>query len=276
MSVPFGGSQPAAPLPPSPDAPSSGQNMGFILSLATAGLGLIVYACSFSDDAFSAGITTSVVLPLLLGGGLLAGAVALPKKPNTLLPATLLNALGVLILLLLVIKNEDDTSAIVVVILIVGLLELAACTVALLMDHGMIKIRPRMPGYGGQPQTGGWTAPPGAYPQPGYGAVPEGYGAAPGGYGQPGQYGSQQPGQYPQQYGSAPASGAQPPYGQAGQSGHSAQPGQSGHSGGQHAHGRGQSEANPTMQFSHSPYGQQPYGSGSQSGTPTGGFGSTI
>jgi hypothetical protein len=266
MSVPYGGSQPAVPQPHSPGDARGRQNLGFILALVAAGLGLVVYACSFSDDAFDAGVL-GLVLPLLLGGGLLAGANALPKRPNTLLPATLLVALGFLILLLLVVKNEGDTSAIVVVILIAALLELAAVAAALLMDHGLVRMAPRTRSYGAP--AGGWSPQSGGFPQQ------QGYGAP--GYGQ-------QPGQYGQQYGGAPAgggqvggqAGGQPQYGQGGPAGggqhggqhsrqHAAQPGQPG----------GSQSDRPSPQFGQQPYGQQPYGGGGQPGTPPGGFSGT-
>jgi Family of unknown function (DUF5336) len=240
MSVPFGGSQPAVPQSSSSSAPTAGSNIEYILALIAAGLALVIYAMSFSSDAFDAGITTSLVLPLLLGGGLLAGANALPTRPKTLLPATLLTAIGVLLLLAFVIKNED-ANAIVVVIMIAGLLELAASAVALLVDQGVIKMTPRAPSYGAP--AGAWPPQSGGFSQHGYGMA-QGYGQQPAGQQPAGQYGGQQYGG--QQYGAAPP-GGQPPYGQPGQ------PGQTGQPGGQ------QPESRPTSQFGQQPYGQAPY-----------------
>jgi hypothetical protein len=266
MSVPFGGSQPAVPQPHSPDNPDDRQNMGFILALVAAGLGLVIYLCSFSDDAVP--VVVGLVLPLLLGGGLLAGASALPKRPNTLLPATLLTALGALLLLLLAVKNGSDTSAIIVVILIAALLELAASAAALLMDHGVIKLAPRAPSY--RAPAGGWSPQSpqsGGFPQQGYGGAAPGYGQQPGQYGgQPGQYGGTPTGGQPQ-YGQGGHSG--PPSGHGGSGGHSGQPGSPG---GQ------QPESRPGSPFGQQPYGQQPYGGGGgqgQPGTPPSGFGGT-
>lgn len=248
MSVPFGGSQPAVPQQPSsPSEPTAGPNFGYILTLAAAALGLVIYAMSFSDDAFESGITGGLILPLLLGGGLLAGANAMPSRPRTLLPATLLTAVGVLVLLAIVVKGAD--AGIVVVILIVGLLQLAATLVAWLMEQGMIKMRPRTPSYAAP--AGGWGpgGQAGGYPQ-------QGYGAAPG-------YGQQPAGQYGGQYGAAPSGGApsggQPQYGQHGRG-----------QGGQHGQA-GQPEARP--QYGQQPYGQGPYGGQQgQPGTPPSGF----
>lgn len=244
MSVPFGGSQPAVPQPSTPGEPGAGPDLGFILGLVATGLGLVIYACSFSDDAL--GLVTGLVLPFFLAGGLLAGAGLLPKAPKTLLPATVLVALGVLVLLLAVIKNEGDTSAIIVVILIAGLLQLGACGVALLMENGLIKMTPKAPAYG---QPGGWNPQSGSFPQQGYGAQ--------GGqqYGQQPQFGQQPPQQQPQQYGGAPG---QQPYG-GGQTPPGGQPQQ------------GQGEARPP-QFGQQPYGQPPYGGGQQQGGQPGGF----
>ena len=250
MSVPFGGSQPAVPQPSTPGEQGAGPDLGFILGLVAAGLGLVIYACSFSDDAI--GIANGLVLPFFLAGGLLAGAGILPKAPKTLLPATVLVALGVLILLLAVVKSEADTSAIIVVILIAGLLQLGACAVALLMDNGLIKMTPKAPAYG---QPGGWNPQSGSFPQQGYGT--------PGGqqqYGQQPQFGQQS-----QQYGGAPAGGQQPYGGQ--------QPG-----GQQPSPQQGQGEARPP-QFGQQPYGQPPYGGQpgqpgqQQPGQQPGGFG---
>lgn len=260
MSVPFGGSQPAVPQPHSPDNADAGPNLGFILALVAAGLSLVIYLLSFSDDVFATVALGGLALPLplLLGGGLLAGANALPKRPNTLLPATLLAALGALLMLLIVVK-DSDAGGMSVVILIAGLLELAACAVALLMDHGVIKIAPKPRGYAAP--AGGWSPQSGTFPQQGYGATP-GYGQQ-----QAGQYGGQ-----PGQYGGAPAGGSQPQYGQGGGSGghgggHSGQPGQSG--------GPQQPDPRPGGSYGQQPYGQQPYGGGGQGqpGTPPGGFG---
>ncbi|HEY3260509.1 MAG TPA: DUF5336 domain-containing protein [Pseudonocardiaceae bacterium] len=266
MSVPFGGAQPAVP-PHHTSGGARSQGLASTLALVAAVLGLVIYACSFSDDAFAAGVP-ALVLPLLLGGGLLAGASALPSRPNTLLPATLLAALGTLVLLLIVVKNSSDIGTIVVVILIAGVLELAACTIALLLDHGMIKLVPRAapPAYAA---PGGWSPPSGPFPQPGYGPGPgggPGPAVGPGGpgpgYGQPGQYG---------QYGAAPAGGGQPQYGQGGPGG----PG--GHHGGQAGQGGQSGQSGPQLeprtgpQYGQQPYGQQPYpGSQGQPGNPPG------
>lgn len=238
MSVPFGGPQPAVPQPSTPGVPGAGPDLGFILGLVAAGLGLVIYACSFSDDAF--GVASGLILPFFLGAGLLAGSVALPKAPKMLLPATLFSALGTLILLLAVVKN-DDTSAIIVVILIAGLIQLGACAVALLMDNGLIKMQPKAPAYG---QPGGWNPQSGSFPQQGYGG------------GQP-QFGGQQPqqfGQQPPQFGGQPGQGAQ-----GGQPGQQSQPGQQ--FGGQPPAGGPQGSGDPRPpQFGQQPYGQAPYG----------------
>lgn len=240
MSVPFGGSQPAVPQPSSPGVRGAGPDLGYILCLVAAGLGLVIYACSFSDDAL--GVASGLILPLFLTAGLLAGAVALPKAPNMLLVAAVLSAVGVLVLLLGIVKN-DDTNAIVVVIMIAGLLQLAGIAVALLADQGMIKMAPKAPAYS---QPGGWNPQSGSFQQQGYGQ-------------QPGQFSQQPPQQYgqpPQQYGAQPG---QQPFGQPPTGGQPSQPGPQ------------QGEGRPP-QFGQQPYGQAPYGGGQQGGNPQGGF----
>jgi len=170
MSVPYGTPQPAA----SHSAPG-GLNLGVTLGLAAAGLALVSYACSFSEEAdFS---LLPIVLPLLIGGGLLAGANALPKAPKTLLVAALLTTTGALLLLLDVIRTDGDTNTIVIIILIASLLQTAACVVGVLVEAGIVKLRPK-PAYGGP----AWGPQSGSLPQQG-------------------PYGQQQP--YGQQYGGA-------------------------------------------------------------------------
>jgi Family of unknown function (DUF5336) len=234
MSVPYGTPQPAVS-----NSAAGGLNLAVTLGLAAAALALVSYACSFSDDADSALLV--IALPLLIGSGLLAGANALPRAPKTMLVAAVLSATGALLLLLDVIKTEGDTSAIVIIILISSLLQTAACVVGVLLEAGVVKLRPK-PAYGGP----AWGPQSGAFPQ---------------------QYG-QQP--YGQQYGSAPQAPQQTQqYGQHAQQGGPTQqvgPGQyGGQPGGQHS-------AQPP--FGQQPYGQGQYGQSGQPhpGTPPGGF----
>lgn len=269
MSVPYGGSQPAVHQPAG--GPTTGPNLGFLLAVVAAGLGLVIYACSFADDA--SGIANTLLLPLFLAGGLLAGATALPRAPrHLLLVATVLTALGALMLLQAVIKAESDTPAIVFVILIAGLLQAAACAVALLFDAGIVKMTPK-PAYAAAPPWGGPQS--GQFPQ-------QGYGAAPGQYGGAQQYGGQQYGGA--QYGAMPGGQGQPAGGPGGPGpGSPGSPGGPGGPGGGGPGGAGGpgggSQGGPggsgdqrsQPQFGQQPYGQQPYGG--QPGTPPGGFG---
>ena len=241
MSVPYGTSQPAVAHPQ-----AGGLNLSMMLSLAAVGLALVSYACSFSDDA-TVGMVNSFVLHLLIAGGLLAGARALPTAPRTLLPAAVLTATATLILLLGVVK--DDTPAIVIVILIASLLQTAACVVALLLEAGVVNLRPK-PAYA----PPAWGPQSGSFPQQG------------------GQYGPQQYGQQPPQFGSPPPpqSGSFPQQG--GQYGQQPQPGQHGQ------HGQHSQPSQHGQQGGQPPFGQQPYGQGQYGqqgqhpGTPPGGF----
>jgi hypothetical protein len=251
MSVPYGTPQPAASHPS-----AGGLNLGMILGLAAAGLALVSYACSFSDDAST--VSLGIVLPLLIGGGLLAGASALPRTPRTLLPAAVLSATGALLLLLDVIRTEGDTQAIVVVILIASLLQTAACVVGLLVEAGVVNLQPKPAAYGAP----AWGPQSGAFPQQG------------------GQYG-QQYGGAPQQYGGGPGGQQLPAGGQPGQPGQHSQHSQQGqHSQGQHSQQTGQGQYGGQGQSGQPQFGQQPYGQGQQGGqygqqhpgTPPGGF----
>src|SRR5829696_9053274 len=99
MSVPYG-----TPQPPVSRSGQGSLNLSVVLGLAAAGLALVAYACSFSDDA--GGVIGLLVIHMLIAGGLLAAASALPRAPRTLLPATVLTVTAALILLLGVIRDD--------------------------------------------------------------------------------------------------------------------------------------------------------------------------
>jgi hypothetical protein len=150
------------------------------LALVAAGLGAIVYLIGFVDDGASGG---SFVGALLLGGGLLAGSVALPTVGTRMLvPAGVATATGALLLLQAVAGGAD--SAFAVGALVLALLEAAAAVGAALLQAGVVHARPRRrkpaaPQYPGHPAQG-------------Y-AAPQGYPAFPGQ-----QYpGQPYPGSYP-------------------------------------------------------------------------------
>jgi hypothetical protein len=139
------------------------------LGLVSAGLGLVIYLIGFVADL---GGSSSPILPLLLGGGLLAGTVALPTVGGRVLaPAAVITTTGALLLLRDVV---GDGSALAVGALVLGLLEAGAAVVATLMQAGVLRSRPpkaRKPaafsGYPGGPQFPGQQYPgqpyPGAY-----------------------------------------------------------------------------------------------------------------
>ena len=107
------------------------------LGLVAAGLGLVIYLIAFVADL---GGSTSLVLPLLLGGGLLAGTVALPSVGTRVLaPAAVVTTTGALLLLRAVV---DDGSALSVGALVLGLLEAGATVGATLMQAGVVRSRP--------------------------------------------------------------------------------------------------------------------------------------
>jgi hypothetical protein len=140
------------------------------LGLVAAGLGLVIYLIAFVTDF---GGSTSLVLPLLLGGGLLAGTVALPSVSSRVLaPAAVVTTTGALLLLREVV---DDGGALAVGALVLGLLEAGAAVGATLMHTGVVRSRPsknRKPsafsGYPAGPQFPGQQYPgqpyPGTYP----------------------------------------------------------------------------------------------------------------
>jgi Family of unknown function (DUF5336) len=182
LEAPDGGRAPDDPrsgAPAQAERPRSGRVSE--LALVAAGLGLVVYLLGFVDDA---GIG-AVVGPLLVGGGLLAGSVALPSvSSRVLVPAAVAIVTGTLFLLQTVVGGVDSPYAIGALVL--ALLEAAAATGAALMQAGVVRA-PRPKPAAAAPYAGG---PP---PQPGQAGFP----------------GQQYPGQpYPGSYAAAPLPGA--------------------------------------------------------------------
>lgn len=193
---------PQAQLPPGP-----ARN----LALTATALAFLVYLLSFvggSGDAFD--LLTNPMqlllgflfhpLQLLLAGGLLAGAAALPKAGRVLVPAAVVVATGALMFTYLVIAAGGGPTT-VILALVLAFLELAAVIGAVLLDTGIVKSPARRPA---QPQPG--------YPQwgqgqPGYGQWSPSYGQQPySGYPQQQQqqYGVTQPVYAPQPYAPVP------------------------------------------------------------------------
>jgi hypothetical protein len=213
---PQGTEKPAETAPAPADAQLA-PGLARLLALIGAGLGVVIYLLGFFGES---GLTTSLTGPLLLGGGLLAGAAVLPKVGRVLVPAGVLAAVGTLILLQVV--ADGGTSTLVIVALVLAFLETVAIIGAVLLDAGIITApapRPSQPAGYGQQQYGAY---PQGYGQQGYGQP--GYGGQQG-YGQPG-YGQPGYGQQPPQYGAQPGYG-QPTGGQQGygQPGYGQQPG---------------------------------------------------
>jgi hypothetical protein len=212
-----------APLAPGPAR---------LLTLVAAGLALVIYLLGFFDNL--GGFASSIVAPLLVGGGLLAGAALLPKAGRVLVPAAVVVTTGTLLLLQLVTLGVPSTT--VVVALVLAFLEAVAVIGAVLLDAGLVKApAPRSRPAPGHPQQGyGGQYPPQGYPQqqggyqqqygPGQGGYgQQGYGGQPG-YGQQAPYGAQQPGYGQQGYGGQPAYGQPPAQGGWGQQAAPGQP----------------------------------------------------
>lgn len=212
------------PDPPAADrsGPAAAQPAGPIaeLGLVAAGLGLVVYLIGFVADL---GGVSSPILPLLLGGGLLAGTVALPTVGGRVLaPAAVATTTGALLLLLEVV--DDGGTALGVGALVLGLLEAGAAIGATLMQAGVLRSRPpkasRSPssafaGYPGGPQFPGQQYPgqpyPGAFPPAA--AQPGDQWTGEHAFGQNAQYGGQYgvPGYPPPPPGADPAYGGEAP-----------------------------------------------------------------
>ncbi|MGY0501632.1 DUF5336 domain-containing protein [Nocardia sp. FBN12] len=286
MSYPTGGSgynTPATPAAPQGQstgaaaaAPSTGsesspaKGLPFILTAATAGLGVLTFLLGFlpyiGSEPTTIGGTTigtdvtfslfewsgnGAILALLLVAGLLAGVSLLPKQD--LLGVAAATALaGFLTLVIVTFVGAPDGSELEIgayLVLVLGFATAAVAVAGLLFKLGIIKAPAPKPA---QPQQQ-----PGQYgqygQQPGYGQ--QGYGQNTGqqSYGQTGYGQTQTGGQYPQQspYGqqSSPSmpQAPQPSYGQPGQ----------------------QAYGQPGQQPPQSPYGQQ-YGAPQQQASPYG------
>lgn len=229
MSGPYG--QP----PPAPRSDRSrvllGRlDLGGILALAAAALGLIIYLCSFAAGAVA--VQASQVLLLFLGAGLLGAAAVLPDAPKVLVPSAVLSALGTLSLLVGIVtglfaplfgpaspgQSSASTPGILITILVLGFLQTGALVAAVLAGSGILTSRtgavssPQQP-WGAQPPPSPGQYPPGQYGAPPFGHQPPAHPgrgpqepAAP--YGRPGP-------PYQAQYGQ-PGPPRQVPYGQQG------------------------------------------------------------
>jgi Family of unknown function (DUF5336) len=206
------GSRPAAEATPSAGVRTTQTGPVAELGLVAAGLGLVIYLIAFVADF---GGSTSLVLPLLLGGGLLAGTVALPSVGNRVLaPAAVVITTGALLLLRAVV---DDGGALAVGALVLGLLEAGAAVGATLMQAGVVRSRPsrnrKPPAFSGYPA--GPQFPGQQYPgQPFPGTYPAGAQAAQSFPGDQwtGEHAYGQNAQYGEQYG-VPGYPPPPPYG---------------------------------------------------------------
>ncbi|MCP2250901.1 DUF5336 domain-containing protein [Lentzea aerocolonigenes] len=207
MSVPYGAPQQQPPGPAqhqaphqAPGAPGANNiNLGLILPLVAAGLGLVAYLVAFADDV-SGNVT------YLLAAGMLAGLSVLPSIPKGFVPVgAILAAVQTLLQLQGIIKSPS-VQGLDIVLLIVALLETAAIVLAFLLAEGIVKFEPKPANpYAGQPgqgQPGGWNPQSGAFPQQGQ-QQHQHQQQAP----QQPQFGQQQFGQQPQQ----PAQPGQPP-----------------------------------------------------------------
>ncbi len=225
MSAPYGQQPPA---PPGPSRPSRGSlDLGGILVLVPAGLGLIIYLCSFAAAAVV--VRGSLSMVLFLGAGLIGAATLLPNVSKLLVPAAVLSALGTLTLLVNTVASpfpvapppfEPDTSTpgIVIAILVLGFLQTAALVAVVLLEAGIIApnvgARPSRQKSGvaqsSAPQGQYPPAPQGQYPPGQYAPPPAPHQYPPGRYGQYGHGPQEPPGGYGQQGPPSTASHGQP------------------------------------------------------------------
>ena len=123
--------------PPAAPNPLARLGVPGLLVLGTFVLALVTYFCSFGGGA-------GIEVMTLLAGGLLAGLSLLPGGPATLPYAAVLSVVGGLTQLDTVINFSGGTVGTArVLILVFGLLQAGAAVVALLLEHGLIKLAPR-------------------------------------------------------------------------------------------------------------------------------------
>lgn len=236
-----------------PNQPAAGggtKNLGFILLIAVAALGLINFLLGFapftsisgSSSGIGSGLDTSSSffessiygLGFVFAGGVVAGVSLLPKQSYAGIAAALtLTGFFALVFAAFSVGTSDYVDISLgwglIIVLILSFVQTVVAVAALLFEIGILKApapRPVAQQYG-QPQPYGQA--PGQAP-----GQPQGYGQAQ--YGQPQQ--AQQPGQYQQN----------PQYGQAQQQGY----------GGAHAAPVDPTASQPPYGQTASPYGQNP------------------
>lgn len=159
------GGGPVFGQPPAAPNPLGKLGIPGLLVLGVFVLSLVAYFVSFGGGA-------GIEVMALLAGGLLAGLSLLPNGPRTLPWVTVLSVVGGLAQLDTVINISGGSVATsMILILVFGLLQAVAAVVALLLEHGLIKLAPRpaVP-HGAYPPSGsfpGQQPPPQQRPQPG-------------------------------------------------------------------------------------------------------------
>ena len=245
MSNPQGGSgygQPAQPNPNATSATTAAKGLPWILTAVVAGLGVLNFLAGFapylaadfdggeSIKFFESQSGGSLIVALLLLGGLFAGLSLLPKQ-DWIAPAAAVSVTAFLTLLFQVFTVSDGLKVAFGgwIVLLLSLIQAGAAVAAFLFGAGIIKAPAPRPA----PAFGGY--------QQGYGQPGQTYGQ--GGYGQPQQQG------YSQGYGQAQQSsfGAPAGYGQQGGPQGGQQPGPQG--GQQSAPSAPQGQAAPTQQY---------------------------
>jgi hypothetical protein len=188
-------------------------DVGKILHLAVAGLGLINFFVGFADvyDGSDGYFANGSLIPgVFLLGGLFSLPAILPgenKKPG--IPPAAFSVVAMLTVLFLTFSTDPDVGTGTILLLVFGILQGIAAVVAFLLDNGIVKVPAPNPYGHGQP--GGGFPPSGQFPaqplqqpgQPGPFGAPPGqqttFAPQQGQFGQHGQAPGTPPGGYPQQ-----------------------------------------------------------------------------
>jgi hypothetical protein len=123
--------------PPAAPNPLGRLGISGLLVLGVFVLSLVAYFVSYGGGA-------GIEVLSLLAGGLLAGLTLLPNGPAVLPYAVVLSVVGGLGQLDVVINiSGGSVGTSMILILVFGLLQAVAAVVALLLEHGLIKLAPR-------------------------------------------------------------------------------------------------------------------------------------
>lgn len=147
-----------APAPAAPANAAPGENkLPEILLAVVAVAGLLTYFVSFALELQV--VLGTLIVPLALVAGLLAGVSLLPKQKNRGAVASVLATLAFLLSITLLVAAGSDADWTLYALLVLTLIEAGAAITALLFDAGVITPPAPRPQFDQQPQYGQYGGP---------------------------------------------------------------------------------------------------------------------